>query len=425
MSNFLNFAKYGDSSILNGLSGAIQSKQARMYAFGKMFNEVEKLRDILKSNVVYAFTGHQDQIDARTGKRVKARSLYAGVNSKSNIPDFEYPVANIDKLAKAKEVLAKGETASTTEIDKALHDPYYPEFQEPLKYYNDMLLDTESGASSHTSQDFPLLNNTAITGEVVIEQHTSFPILDIAAVENTTSLIFRRYEGTGFDIESIVAEGGETEPKKMSFTKQEFYTRKSGGEIQWTDEHEMQDYFINPLQIARGQFAIAANKVKANKMVKALGELTEESGADLTTFTNDHNTNNPYDEIAVVRKAINYTNFGNMNRAACNSATLYALLSNTHVKGLFGTQGLVGENGSGFTIPSVPGVTGVVDESLSDGVIYFLDSERAIRRIQGIIRTEQYRLARIGGNGLVYRDWNDVQVRDKDKGRRLTGLMGS
>lgn len=425
MSNFLNLAKYGDSSILNGLSGKIQSKQASMYAYGKMFNEVEKMRDILKSNVVYAFTGKTDQVDERTGKRVKARSLYAGVNSKSNVPDFEYPVANIDKLMNAKQVLAKGESASTTEIDKALHDPYYPEFQEPLKFYNDMLMDTESASSVHTSQDFPLLNNTAITGEVVIDQHTNFPLLGLVGVENTTSLIFRQYQGTGFDIESLVAEGGETEPKKMAFTKSEWYTRKSGGEIQWTDEHEMQDYFINPLQLARGQFAIAANKVKNNKMVKALASLGTQAGADITTFTNDHNTNNPYTYIALVRKAINYTNFGNMNKAACNSKTLFALLNNTNVKGVNNTQGLVGEDGSGFQIPGVPGVSGVIDETLTDGYLYLLDSERAIRRIQGIIRTEQYRLARVGGNGLVYRDWNDVQVRDTNKGKIITGLVGS
>ena len=422
MSNFLNLSKF-DSSILNGLSGAIQSKQGRMYAYGKMFNEVEKMRDILKSNVVYAFTGKQDQIDKNTGKRVKARSLYAGVNSKSNIPDFEYPVANIDKLINSKKVLAMGETASTTEIDKALHDPYYPEFQEPLKFYNDMLLDTESGASVHTSQDFPLLNNTAITGEVVIDQQTNFPLLNLVSVENTTSLIFRQYEGTGFDIEALVAEGGETEPKKMAFTKSEWYTRKSGGEIQWTDEHEMQDYFINPLQLAQGQFAIAANKVKNNKMVKALGELGTSAGADVTTYTTDHHTNNPYNYIATVRKAINYTNFGNMNRAACNSKTLFAILSNQNIKGINNTQGLTGEDGATFQIPGVPGVSGVIEESLTDGYLYLLDSDKAIKRIQGIIRTEQYRLARIGGNGLVYRDWNDVQVRDTDKGKIITGLV--
>ncbi|MDR4490806.1 MAG: hypothetical protein R2685_07880 [Candidatus Nitrosocosmicus sp.] len=424
MANFLNLGKYVDSGVWNNLSSSIQSKQHRMYAFGKVYGEVERIRNILKSPVVYAFTGPKDQIDERTGKRVKARSLYAGVNAKSSIPDYEYPVANIDKLAKSREVLAVGESASSTEIDKALHDPYYPEFQEPLKYYNDMLLDTESASSLHTSQDFPLLNNTAVTGEVIIDQQTQFPLLDLVSVENTTDLIFRQYKGTGFDIEALVGEGGETEPKKMSFTESKWYTRKSGGEIQWTDEHEMQPYFIDPLQIARGQFSIAANKVKSQKVVKALAGLQTQAGADLTLYTNDHSTNNPYTYIALVRKFINHTNYGNMNVAACNSKTLYAILNNTNVKGLNATQGLTGEQGNKFTIPGVPGVTGTIDESLTDGYLYLLDSQRALKRIQGVIRTEQYRIARSGGNGLVYRDWNDVQVRDNNKAKIITTLLG-
>jgi hypothetical protein len=113
-----------------------------------------------------------------------------------------------------------------------------------------------------------------------------------------------------------------------------------------------------------------------------------------------------------------------MNRAACNSKTLFAILSNQNVKGINGTQGLTGEDGARFTIPGVPGVTGIIDESLTDGYLYLLDSEKCIKRIQGIIRTEQYRLARIGGNGLVYRDWNDVQIRDTDKGKIITTLLG-
>lgn len=394
-----------------------------MFAFGKMYDYHEQMRDVLKSPVVYAYQGKQDRIDERTGIRVKARSLYAGTNPNSNVPDWKYPVANIDKLAKSQQVLAMGETASSTEIDKAMHDPYYEEFQEPLKYYNDYLLETESAAAVHTSQDFPLLQNTNITGEVIIEQQTEFPLLNLVSVENTTSLVFRRYEGTGFDIEALVGEGGETEAKKMSFTKAEYYVRKSGGEIQWTDEHEMQEYFINPLQIAQGQFSIAASKVKHDKMLKAIDQLGTVTGADITAYSGEHHTNNPYDYIATARKYINYTHFGNMNVGACSAKTLFKILSNQYVKGINNTQGLTGENGSRATIPGVSGVSFIIYDGLTDGKLYLLDSDKALKRIQGIVRTEQYRLQRIGGNGLVYRDWNDCQVRDLDKGRVITSLF--
>ena len=185
----------------------------------------------------------------------------------------------------------------------------------------------------------------------------------------------------------------------------------------------MQNYFINPLQLARGQFAIGANKIKNNKILKALAQFSTTAGANLTTFTGEHSTNNPYTYFATVRRLINYTNFGNVDTGAMNSNTYFGILSNTNVRGVQGTQGMVGENGSRVQIPGVPGISFVLDESLTDGNVYLFDKSLALTRIQGPIRTEQYRLAREGGSGLVYRDWNDVQVRDLTKARTITGLI--
>jgi len=403
-------------------SNQFANKQARMFAFGKMQAEASKLNNILQQTTTWINTSKTDLKDKETGKKVKARTIYAGFNNETK-PTWDYPAANIDKLVKAKALLDQGESASTTEIDQALNDPFYPEFQEPLKYYNDVLMAEESAGAIHTSQDFPLLTNITVAGQVIVNQLTQFPLLDIVNVENTTDLIFRRYNATGFDIESVVGELGTTEPKKMAFSKTEWYTRKSGGEIQWSDEHEMQNYFINPLQLARGQFAIGANKIKNNKILKALAQFSTTAGANLTTFTGEHSTNNPYTYFATVRRLINYTNFGNVDTGAMNSNTYFGILSNTNVRGVQGTQGMVGENGSRVQIPGVPGISFVLDESLTDGNVYLFDKSLALTRIQGPIRTEQYRLAREGGSGLVYRDWNDVQVRDLTKARTITGLI--
>ncbi len=403
-------------------SNQFANKQARMFAFGKMQAEASKLNNILQQTTTWINTSKTDLKDKETGKKVKARTIYAGFNNETK-PTWDYPAANIDKLVKAKALLDQGESASTTDIDNALNDPFYPEFQEPLKYYNDVLMAEESAGAIHTSQDFPLLTNITVAGQVIVNQLTQFPLLDIVNVENTTDLIFRRYNATGFDIESVVGELGTTEPKKMAFSKTEWYTRKSGGEIQWSDEHEMQNYFINPLQLARGQFAIGANKIKNNKILKALAQFSTTAGANLTTFTGEHSTNNPYTYFATVRRLINYTNFGNVDTGAMNSNTYFGILSNTNVRGVQGTQGMVGENGSRVQIPGVPGISFVLDESLTDGNVYVFDRNLTLTRIQGPIRTEQYRLAREGGSGLVYRDWNDVQVRDLTKARTITGLI--
>jgi hypothetical protein len=404
-------------------SNQFASKQARMFAFGKMQAESNKLNSLLSQSTTWINTSKKDLKDANTGKKVKARTIYAGFNNETK-PTWDYPAANIDKLVQAKALLDQGEYASATDVDKALNDPFYPEFQEPLKYYNDVVLAEESAAAIHTSQDFPLLNNITVAGQVIVNQLTQFPLLDAVNVENTTDLIFRRYNGVGFDLEAVVGELGTTEPKKMSFSKTEWYTRKSGGEIQWSDEHEMQNYFINPLQLARGQFSIGANKIKNNKILKALAQFSTTAGANLTTFTGEHSTNNPYTYFATVRKLINYTNFGNVNTGVMNSSTLFGILSNTYVKGgVDNTQGLTPENGSRVNVPGLPGISFIIDESVTDGNVYLFDREQALTRIQGPIRTEQYRLAREGGSGLVYRDWNDVQVRDLTKARTITGLI--
>jgi hypothetical protein len=413
---------YNFSNDFDTFSNQFASKQARMFAFGKIQAESAKLNNLLSQSTTWINTSKKDMKDEYTGKKVKARTIYAGFNNE-RYPTWDYPAANIDKLAAAKQVLDMGESASATEIDKALNDPFHPEFEKPLQYYNDVLMQDETAAAIHTSQDFPMINNITVAGQVIINQLTTFPVLDAVNVENTTDLIFRRYTGTGFDIEAVVGELGTTEPKKMAFAKQEWYTRKSGGEIQWSDEHEMQNYFFSPLQLARGQFAIGANKIKNNKILKAFALFTTVSGGNVTTYTGEHNTNNPFNYFAAIRKTINYTNFGNVDTGVLNSNTLAGILSNTYVKGVQTPVTMTPENNAKVSIPGIPGISFIIDESVTDGNVYLFDRSMALLRIQGPIRTEQYRLAREGGSGLVYRDWNDVQVRDLTKARTLTGII--
>ena len=353
----------------------------------------------------------------------KPKMIYAGTDGEA-YPKWDLPVASLVEMEKAKKVLDQGEYASSTEVDNALHSPFTSDFQEPLKYFNDVVLAGESAAAPMTSQDFPLIQNVTMAGQVIVNQQTQFPLLGAVNVENTTDLIFRRYNAEGFEIDAIVGELGTTEPRKMKFSKTEYYTRKSGGEIQWSDEHEMNNYLINPLQLARGQFTIGADKVKNDKTVAALALFTEVEGADASVIGgNGRSTNNPYPFFAAVRKTINYTNTGNLNQGAMNSNTLYALLNNDFVKGLQNTQGLVGQEGASVQLPGIPNISFVIDESLTDGNVYLWDKAAAMVRIQGPVRTEQYRLVREGGNGLVYRDWNDIQVRDLTKARYISGFL--
>jgi hypothetical protein len=147
-------------------SNQFATKQARMFAYSKMQRDASKLNNILSQKTTWINTSKKDLKDEKTGRTVKARTIYAGFDNESQ-PNWEYPALNIDKFAKSQQVLAT-EDASNTEVDKALYDPFHKDFQEPLKYYNDVVMSTESAAAPMTSQDFPLLNNIVIAGQVII-----------------------------------------------------------------------------------------------------------------------------------------------------------------------------------------------------------------------------------------------------------------
>lgn len=399
------------------------TRQAELHNFNSLAAKWEKTSNLLKQKTTWINTAKHPLKDKRTGIVVKPNTIYAGFDE-IPVPDYQWPVLDLEKYKKSQDVVLQGESASSTEIDNALFNPFHKEFHEPLKLYNDVILGSESAAGIHTSQDFALINNIGIAGQLIIQQQTVFPILNAVRTENTTSLIFRQYRATGFDIDAQVGELQTTEPRKVAFSKEEFYTRKSGGEIQWSDEHLMNEYLFNPLDIARGQFPIGADKIIANKIAKTIASATTVTGDNVEAFTGEHNTYNPYKKLAAVRTTINLTNFGNLNRGLCNSTTFFSIISNTYIKGVPNTQPLGGlAQGDTVQIPGFPGVSIIIDESIADGKLYLFDSDKAITRIQGPIRTEQYRLAREGGNGLVYRNWNDVQFRDPTKMRVITSLI--
>lgn len=401
-----------------GGTDVIARKQAFMY-----FNQAADLRDRTKAylNSKSCWVNLSDtMLTAENGRKVKPRTVYIGEEGVNGapVPTWDMPVVNLDKMVKSAEVRKQGTYASMTEIDKAMYNPYEPEFQETLKYYYDYL----SGASM-TSQDFATINNVTLTGTLVNNQQRQYAIQNACTVENTTDITFREYGVNRFQIEAEVGELSRTEPKKMGFTKQEFLMRKSQGEIQWSDEFLMQNFLFDPLALARANMTSDAERVKAIKILLLITQYTNTSGNDLTAFVASTNRSsyNPLRTIGTLRMTIEQTNYGRLDTAVLNPVTEADWLSNSFVRDLSGgNQVLTTDPGTG-ALPGLTGLSVFIDPLAPTGVIYLYDKRYLIRK-QGPVRTEQYRIPQIGANGMIYRDYNTAYIRDTATGASLNAL---
>lgn len=397
----------------------IQRKQAAMF-YNQIADQRDKMNSYLKSKSCWVNLSDTMLTDERTGRKVKPRTIYVGEESMNGapLPTWEMPVLSLDKMNESAKVRKQGSYASMTDIDKAKFNPYEPEFQEPLKYYYDQLT-----SASMTSMDFPTINNVTLTGTLINNQMRQYSIQNACTTENTTDITFREYAVNRFQIEAEVGELSRTEPKKMAFTKQEFLMRKSQGEIQWSDEFLMQNYLFDPLALARANMTSDAERIKAVKILLLLNALNDIAGNDLTVFVANTNRSNynPIRAVGQIRMTIEQTNYGRLNTAVLNPVTEADWLSNSFVRDLSGGNTVLSTDPGTSALPGLTGLQVFVDPLVPLGVLHLYDRAYIIRK-QGPVRTEQYRIPQIGGNGLIYRDYNNCYIRDLSTGATLTGL---
>jgi hypothetical protein len=394
-------------------------RQAQMY-FNQLSDERDRIKGYLNSKSCWFNPSYTMLTDDRTHRKVKPRTIYIGEEAMNGapVPTWEMPVMNVDKQSKSGEVRKQGSYASMTDVDKAMYNPWEPEFHEALKVYYDRI----SGASM-TTQDFPTLNNVNLTGVLINNTQRQYSIQNACTVENTTDITFREYAVTRFQIEAEVGELSRTEPKKMSFSKTEFLMRKSQGEIQWSDEFLMQNYLFDPLALARANMTSDAERVKATKILLLLNAFNDTAGNDLTSFVSNTNRSNynPIRAVGLVRMSIEQTNFGRIDTGVINPVTEADWLSNSFVRDLSGGNQVLATDPGTSALPGLTGIQVYVDPLVPIGVLHLYDKRYLIRK-QGPVRTEQYRIPQIGANGLIYRDYNNAYIRDLSTGATLTTL---
>lgn len=404
----------------------VARQQAEIYKSVHSYNsKLSRSNDLFNQKAAWVNTSKHDLIDGATGKRVKARTIYIGERNVNGtpIPTWEVPVMNLDKLNNIQNVLAMGEYASSTDKDKAAYSPYTPEYMEEAKQYYSFLRSLQMETGSMTSQDFSTLNNVTLTGKLINTQERKHVIQDAVTVENTTDIVFREFEVSRFEIEDETAELATTEPKKMAFTKQEFRMGKTQAEIQWSDEFLMQNYLFDPLALARQNMTSDAERVKAKKVALLCLKFPTTAGSDLTAFASgtEHSNFNPFLKFNTIEMTINNDNRGNWDTSIVHPSFIGYYMSNTYVKGMGQPQMVQQDDSKTWTLPGLAGVSVYADYFAQPTEMVNLTKGSCFRK-QGPIRTEQYRMTREGGNGMLYRDWHKVYTNNTSHGLRLTGI---
>lgn len=401
--------------------------QAEVYRTVQDYASKQRRTDeIFNQKSAWVNTSRHDLIDERTGKKVRARTVYVGEEAKNGVPfpTWDIPVLNLDRLNNVENLIEnKAESASSSDIDRAAYSPYTNEFLDQVNQYYDFLKAVKSETASMTSQDFSTINNVTLTGRLINRQERQYVIQNAVTVENTTDIVFREFEVSRFEIEDETAELSTSEPKKMTFSKAEFRMGKTQAELQWSDEFLMQNYLFDPLALARQNLTSDAERVKAKKVMLLMLQLSTTAGADLTAYTasTDHSSYNPFISFAAIEQTISYDNFGNWDSIICNPKIIQYYMSNSYVKGIGQPQQVEANNTKTWTLPGLAGKTVYADHMVVDGTMYNY-SKNSFFRKQGPVRTEQYRMTREGGNGMLYRDWHRVYTNYKEQGVALTSL---
>ena len=394
---------------------------------------IDQEKDLLSKQVAFINESPTVLKDTATGNIVYPHTIYVGEREDPEtggfLPNYEHAVMDYDKFNAAINVVGNA-YASSTEIDKAVHDPFYPQFQPyaPLFYeslakqkLNPQAVGVAKADSMMTSQDFSTINIVTYAGALIARRRKAYPLVDAIQTEFTTDMVFPEVYEDPFQIDAEIGEGQKAKPKKPAFYKRQFVMKKSGTQIQWTDEMLKQGYIVNPLERSKAMITEGIRKVYEDKLLALLASasFSDISGELYTGYTNGRSDNNPLTKIQEAELAI-YTADGTANTIVMSPKTLYLFLSNDNIKGQFGLQGLPGLDGV-YSSPLMPGYRIIVDPNYPNTKLMIFD-DSILKRKQGTVVVGTKRDIEDLTTKYIYFNFNTCYVTDVSKGKRLTGV---
>lgn len=262
---------------------------------------------------------------------------------------------------------------------------------------------------------------SGIRAQVILEEvlgyaRPRYTLRNICRIVSATQLKFRVDKATVITAHEKVPPLEEPEIKASLFTPIEFSLWKNAVLIVISDEARMTAaHDIMALQVQDAGKALAASE---NGQIKTIAEAAEETsgGADWGT-----STNNPYDNIGAAMDDISPfpTDF-----MAAHPRVWLDFFSNNYVKGqALGVQAPQQLMGGVFTIPGLPGVTGISDIALTS-TIALVGSTQAPGMMfgDGPVESARFRNELAGYDAFIVRHWMQPQVVISQGIRKLTGV---
>lgn len=345
-----------------------------------------------------------------TGNKIYPRTIHLGETEDRVLPTFEQPVLDAEAFGEAtKETGGKVHEVQLTpsQFDAVVGSAKENWAEDAYNYLKAVQ------AGTITSQDFAQIKQVFTFAEVLNLEERRFVLPNAIRTKQTNVLNIMVGEYNRFQISEDLGELDDVEARKGQYSTTQYSLRKAAGRVEYTDEHMMQNYLVDPLPTTMQNMTSDIIRVKAKKIAAILATASVQSGgANLTTLTSntEHSATNPLILLAQTRKAI-WNNYGYMDTAAMSELTLDAYLSNTYIKPLLNApQSLAGEDANVTNLPGFNGVTAYVDNSLPDGTMY-LWAQDGIWFLQGPVRTSTYRDELHGAQGVLFRDWHKPVVR--------------
>jgi hypothetical protein len=351
-----------------------------------------------------------------TGNKIHPRTIHLGETEDRVLPTFEQPIVDVDKYDEALTVAnASGTPIHVSPISSSITQEQFDnvigafksEWQEDAYNY---LKAVQAGTI--TSQDFPQIKQVFTFAEVLNVEERMFVLPNAITTKQTNVLNIMVGEYNRFQISEDLGELDDVEARKGQYSTTQFTLRKAAGRIEYTDEHMMQNYLIDPLPTAMQNMMSDITRVKAKKIATVLATAgVTAGGANLTTLTanTEHSATNPLILLAQTVKGI-WNNFGVASRAAMSQLTFDSYLSNTYVKPLLSAPQSLSPVQGVVRLPGFDQLEVYIDNSLPDGTLYIWAAD-AIWFLQGPIRTSTYRDELHGAQGVLYRDWHKPIVR--------------
>ncbi len=207
----------------------------------------------------------------------------------------------------------------------------------------------------------------------------------------------------------------ESELKKQGYSRVAFDLWKNEVHVAVSDKSRRQSSInVMGLSIEDAAGALAYSK---NSQIKTAIESTTRTsaGGDWT------GTDNPYDDLTTALNSIEDT-YGFMGDTIVAPRLVWsAFFGNSYVKGQLKGEVLPGSRV--FPIPGLPGLKGIMDNTLTAASATVLDSKQAVFLAQGPVEAEGYRNSKAGYNAWVIRDWMQPQLVQNDAAYKLTALL--